>query len=522
MSQQSYRSILFVDPTQRPGAQAPAPDHFRDLNLDQVVAAVTAGRDEYDLNPFFHTPLRTLDAIAYRHEVFQDLAEPALVENVTAFARGMARTREGLSRAAKLFHAYQKKRWFLDSLRRYCDTVRGLAEGLTTVDLASRGLRGLRDYLAEYTASPAFLALQAETTDLRADLDAVRYCVFIRGHRVRVSHYHEEDDYGWRVAQTFARFRQGSARDHRTTFTDSLDVDHVEGMVLDLVARLHPTVFGALDAFCERYGGPGPGRPIAFAGDPVLATFDREVQFYLAYLEYLTPLRQAGLAFCHPEMSAISKQVAAEQTYDLALAAKLVTAGRPVVRNDFHLTGPERVMVVTGPNQGGKTTFARAFGQVHYLASIGVPVPGERARLFLSDRMYTHFEREEDLDNLTGKLQDDLVRIHAILAGATERSIIIMNEIFTSTTLADALWLAHKVMARIIRLDSLGICVTFLDELASFSEKTVSMVSTVAADDPATLTYRVVRRPADGVAYAIVLAQRYGLTYERLTKRVAR
>ena len=95
-----------------------------------------------------------------------------------------------------------------------------------------------------------------------------------------------------------------------------------------------------------------------------------------------------------------------------------------------------------------------------------------------------------------------------------------MNEIFTSTTLEDALLLGREMLAKIVGLGALGVCVTFLDELASLDAACVSMVATVAAENPAERTYRVVRRPADGLAYAMAIAARYGLTYEQLQGRV--
>jgi DNA mismatch repair protein MutS len=274
---------------------------------------------------------------------------------------------------------------------------------------------------------------------------------------------------------------------------------------------LYSDVFGHLDDYCVRNGK---------YLDETLAAFDREIQFYLAYLEYIAALKRAGLPFCYPTLSEAGKDVYDYEGFDLALASKLVAEHAPVVCNDFSLQGAERIIVVTGPNQGGKTTFARTFGQVHYLASLGCPVPGSRARLLLCDQILTHFEKEETIADLRGKLQDDLVRIHTIVQQVTSRSIVILNEMFTSTSLDDALFLSSKIMEQLLRLDVLCVWVTFIDELASWAPQTVSMVSTVVPDNPAERTFKIVRSPADGLAYALAIAEKHRLTYESVKERI--
>jgi DNA mismatch repair protein MutS len=248
--------------------------------------------------------------------------------------------------------------------------------------------------------------------------------------------------------------------------------------------------------------------------------FYRELQFCLAYLDYLRPMRAAGLSLCYPDLTGESKEIFARDTFDLTLAAKLAVTGKAVITNEFHLNDPERVIVVSGPNQGGKTTFARTFGQLHHLASTGCPVPGTAARLFACDQILTHFERVEDISNLTGKLEDDLLRIQHTLREATTDSIVIMNEIFTSTTVNDARFLGESVMTKVIDLDLLCVYVTFVDELASLGPSVVSMASTIVPENPAERTYKIVRKPADGLAYALALAAKHRVTYRQLKERL--
>jgi hypothetical protein len=507
----AFHSILYERSGLESAAPPEAPEYFRDLNLDQIVAAITAGKDEYDLKPFFHQVLKSVDAVAYRHEVMRDLENGPLLTCIKVFAGGMRKMRERLAQANKLYYKYHKQRWFLHAIEAYCEAVRELDEALSHMEMSSRGFESFRVYVAAYASSEVFRSLVAETKRLCEAMSAIQYSILIKDGGFTVSNYGGEHDYSVEVADTFQKFQQGSAKNYRVDFRSSVDMNHIEAKVLEFVALLNEDVFSDLDSFFVANQG---------AADVVLVKFDREVQFYVSYIDYMSAFRRAGLRFCYPEVSAIDKDIHDEEGFDLALATKLVASKTPIVCNSFHLTGSERVFVVSGPNQGGKTTFARAFGQLHHLAAIGCLVPGKQAKLFLFDSLFVHFEREENIKNLHGKLQDDLIRIHGILQRATPRSIVIMNEIFTSTTLKDAVFLARKVIEQILELDLVCVCVTFLEEMASLSEKTVSMVSTIVPDNPAMRTFKVVRRAADGLSYAISIAEKYRVTYECLRERM--
>jgi DNA mismatch repair protein MutS len=508
-----FESILFEHRHAGEGVDVlEQPDYFADLNLDQVLDSMVAGRERYELEPFFYASLHEVAAVHYRHEVLRDLGRPEVLAAIKRFAAGMDRMRDQLEQANELHYELQQQAWFLDAVQVYCAAVRELAEALGDHDVTSTGFRGVRDYLAEYTASQGFTSLEAEVRGLKEAVGAVRYAIRIRGARVTVSNYEGEPDYSAEVDETFAKFKQGAVKSYLVREPELADMNHVEAQILDRVARLHPDVFGSLADFCARHGD---------YLDETVRRFDREVQFFVAYLELIEPFKVAGLPFCYPHVSARSKETSVTDGFDIALANKLVAEHETVVCNDFRLDEPERMFVVSGPNNGGKTTFARMFGQLHHLASLGLVVPGNEARLFLPDRIFTHFEKEEDIETLRGKFEDELVRVHAILEQATSNSVIVMNESFNSTTLNDALFVGSEVMQRVLDLGAIGVYVTFVDEIASLSDATVSMVSQIVPDNPAERTFKLIRKPADGLAYAWAIAEKYGLTYDRLMERIA-
>jgi hypothetical protein len=508
----SFRSILFETAGRARIEEAAAePDFFRDLNLDQIVDAITGGRKEYNLKPFFHISLTDPAEISYRQEVMRDLEREALFQCIKSFSSQIRSMRLHLSGAQQRDYKYEKDAWFLDAVKIYCAAVEALLGNLSQHDPNSRGLLAFRTYLAEYAGSENFLTLKDRTQKLKSGLAAIRYCLLINGDSVTVRSYDSEPDYSVAIEKAFLKFKQGAVKDYLVKFPELSGMGHVGAMVLDRVGLLHPDLFRALDDYCTTNAG--------FL-DQTIARFDREIQFYIAWLEYAAVFKRAGLKFCYPRVSDTFKNISNQDGFDLALAGKLMRENSAVICNDFALAGAERIFVVTGPNQGGKTTFSRAFGQIHYLAGLGCQVPGVDAQLFLFDRLFTHFERAEDVTNLRGKLEDDLIRIHHIFRQATPNSIMIINEIFMSTTAKDALNLSQKIMERISQLDALCVFVTFLDELSAFNEKTVSLVASVAPDEPTVRTYKIGRRPANGLAYALAIAEKYGLTSERLKQRM--
>ncbi|MCK9170816.1 MAG: hypothetical protein M0P01_10420 [Treponema sp.] len=505
-------SILFPEGTVC-NLQKNQPACFKDLGLDQLFTGFTAASDQ--IRSVLYTPLSETKLIQYRQDVMRDLENKEARELFSDFANLICNVNGEMNTIRKTFPdfagpvpRYMVQGRLFYCAERYCNAVTECYEKSRNFVFKSAGLSGCIGYLKQYYKSAPFVNFREQVKRLHSEADSMHYCMLIKDRTLRIRKYEGQSDSAERIHALFDRFRQGDVREYRRIIREEPYDEHAEEAVLHILSGLYKEFFSGLRAFCSTYSE---------FEDKMLLKFADELNFYLFWIAETLPLEEKGLSFCFPAVQKKSGSIFVRESFDIVLACK---KDGSVVTNDITMNDPERIIVVTGPNQGGKTTYARAFGQIHYLASLGLTVPGAAAQVKLFDTIYTHFERKEDMSSGNGKLQDDFLRLHDILKTATSDSIIIINEIFSSTTAADAAELGMKMMDMIASLGAVSVVVTFLDELARHGPETVSMMSMVDSESSGRRNFKIERKPPDGLAYALQIAEKYRLTYESLNRRL--
>lgn len=240
-----FESILFEGMAQSVSVAAGEPMCFGDLNLDQVLESIVAACPGYELASVFYAPLHDAAAVGYRHEILRDLEREDVARAVRGFGERMVEMRKRLALVTKLRHVHQKERWFLSAVEVYCGAVKSFVNELRDAPLHSSGLLRFRTYLCAYSSSPAFVDLDVQAAQLRGDLAEVSYAIALKGMRVTVSRYEDAPDLTSEIEETFAKFREGAVKDYHVRFPNRVEVNHVEGQILDFVADLHRRCSGA-------------------------------------------------------------------------------------------------------------------------------------------------------------------------------------------------------------------------------------------------------------------------------------
>ncbi len=270
-----------------------------------------------------------------------------------------------------------------------------------------------------------------------------------------------------------------------------------------------------------------------------LTSLRADLTFYLGAAALMEQLRGHGLPICRPEIAPMDERVCQiEDNCNVCLALQLIQNGavEGLILNNVQMgDDPARIWILTGPNQGGKTTFMQAVGLSQVLAQAGLFVPGRRARISPVDGIYTHYPTEERLELGTGRFGDEARRLGDIFAEATRNSLVLLNEALVGTNPGESLYLAQDVVRALRRLGARAIYTTHFHDLAAnverLNEEThgdsrigslVASRMVEEAEQPGVVqrSYRVLPGPPIGRSYAREIASQYGVSYEQLVKKM--
>lgn len=234
------------------------------------------------------------------------------------------------------------------------------------------------------------------------------------------------------------------------------------------------------------------------SADHVVAFFRAllgEVGFYVGCLNLRGRLADRDDPICVPEVRPVGETVLdARGLYDVGLALR---TDDPLVRNDI-AAGDRPLIVITGANQGGKSTFLRSVGLAQLMAQAGIFVAAESFRADLRDGLFTHFKREEDAGMKSGKLDEELARMSEVADALGPSGMVLFNESFAATDEQEGSEIARQVTDALLGAGVKVVHVTHMYELAHGFEadpEVPALFLRAERTDDGTRTFRLVEAP---------------------------
>lgn len=509
-----FQSILFG--SKKTELVKDTPEFFHDLQLDYLLEKIVEPVKDYEVFPYFYNFPGSVEVIRYRQQVGKDMESEDLCFVIRQFCRRMQESRNMHRLSLESKGEVASATYHLQAVDLYREAVLLLRKELRKLcgSFVSEGLRSFALYIEKE-------AERMEETDFAGALEQAKrffselsFNLALEPDRITVAERKEEDapkNYFEDLAKLLGQEPEAAYCAMKGIFPDPLETSHLEQLMVGILQKSRPQVFEEIKAFKKKFPDIYP---------QVLLEFEKEVQFYLCFCKFKEDTRSLGYPMCLPEVG--TQEFSGREVYDLALVWKQSETEYSVVSNDFSMKDTPCFFVVTGPNQGGKTTFARSLGQAVYFALMGLPVNGESFSVPMFHGISTHFEAEEKLQSNSGKLKEEINRLIPMMHETQNRNhFVILNELFTTATTHDAMLMGRKVMESFLERQCYGIYVTHIQELAEETEQIISLVAQLEPGEETRRTYRMLPMKAQGYGYSDALVKKFNLQYEDIVRRLS-
>ena len=481
--------------------QTDKPAFFLDLNIDQIIDKISEDWVE-DIRELYYSMPADQETEDYRRAIFTEVKKEGILPVLIEFLELMRQRSACMERKEKVEDAAQKHVWYIQEVSCYVLALEMLRNKLEEFSFRSEGMRGLMEFLSQSVSDAEYCAFKEEVLKLRDELVGFRMLLTYAKDRFTVSEGTGKGTYTDFLGGCFP----GQIKTFKSPFLSSPDISDLEREAIRVFKKGHKDFFDRAEWFYKKH--------INYAKEDVLL-LQKEMAYYVAYRQFMLKMQENGFEFCTPDVS--GDRLSATGLYDLALALASLENGKKVVPNDVDLWPEESFFVLTGPNQGGKTTFARSLGQLVYFTKMGLDIPARAALVPYYKKILTHFSVEESVESGRGKLMDELMRLKPMMGDEQAGEFVVINELFTTAANYDACIMGKKVLEYFIDKNCKGIYVTHLNELSTACPSVVSLRA--AVDENLVPTYIIQRSEAKELAGVNRQVEKYRLTYSQIKER---
>ncbi len=548
-------SLLWPPEKEKSLTQPLPAETVRDLALEKTLDAFATDRQtRQDVSQVLLELTTDPAVILYRQAILQDLLDfPAVTSTLAAILpnlEALGAYRQSIDRQKVPLQALA---WRASELEYLVEAVTALDETLAPLEeqIQSTGLHRLLETVRSLRGEPTFRQLEKELPAilprLRSNLSVTIGVNLDRQLRPIEAVLVAVNDEKYAASPLIERLlgRQsewrGIAPLHRAAEElAGIDSDHeifkkgfnplLAPLFKDLanvLARVVKPIEEALQRFLHLNGD-------------ILQKLRPEINYYLAAVRMIEGLRDQGLPMCRPEIRPAGERICRiEQSFNLNLARHMmgqqpgIAIGPQIILNDILLDDRSRVQILTGPNQGGKTTYTQMVGLNQLLAQAGLLIPGRAGQISPADHILTHFPHEEKLESGAGRFGEEARRLAAVFENVTAESLVLFNESLSSTSPGESIYLAQDLVRILRQVGARAIFNTHLHQLAQSIEelneespgngRVASLVASRIDPSEGGLpgrSYRVAPGPPLGRSYAEEIAAVHGISYEQLLTRL--
>lgn len=433
------------------GAYAFSNDLVKDLNL--TIIFKTMAKEDFDIQEAVRkvmvTPLVSEAEILYRQAVLKDVLKcPEAMEEILHTAKVVcsamdARQGKTMQPRGKMIEDLAMLESLLDAMHKIRDALRRIKGSME-----SKGFRALLTRIEEY-----------DWESIRENVAAMNFMSaggklsisMNLGRGMKLDHIRIEHCVGGKGRPKEDTFDKLFKFVNKVTKPNHLYLEEEP-----LVRDAHLLQESAMRHLIEHYAGINHNLKMFFKN----LLF--ELSFYRGCYHLHARFGELGIPFAMPSVNMQGKQLHFEKLYELTLA---IYTQRIPVSNDL-TRGGKRLYIITGANQGGKSTFLRSIGIAQVMMQCGMFVPARTYVNNLYENILTHFTRREDQQMNSGRLEEEVRRMDKLIDAMNNKSMVLFNESFASTTEKEGSVIAGDITMALYEAEIDVFIVTHLFEFA--------------------------------------------------------